>query len=169
MTLINFKMWFILGFTTLAVARTAALLERDAKKVVALSTLSQLGLMFVSLSIGNIFLCLFHVLTHALAKSNLFIVVGSSLHRRFAQQDSRSLNDITIMFLSLSAIVRISSLAGLVFISGFFSKEQILAKHYLLIPRVLSLVALFVISRFTLSYCVKLILVTAAASLSTPC
>jgi NADH:ubiquinone oxidoreductase subunit 5 (subunit L)/multisubunit Na+/H+ antiporter MnhA subunit len=74
---------------TLLIASLSALSEMDAKKIVALSTLSQLGIMFLSISLGNAILCLFHVITHALAKANLFLRVGNILHIRQSQQDSR--------------------------------------------------------------------------------
>jgi len=97
---LRLNLWLIIGILTLFVARAAALTEVDAKKVVALSTLRQLGLIIVSLTLGNVVLCLFHVLTHALAKANLFIVVGNTLHDRFAQQDSRQLSNISSKFLA---------------------------------------------------------------------
>lgn len=87
MLLISIILW--LGTVTLLMARVSALSEIDAKKIVALSTLRQLGIMFLSISLGNIIFCLFHVITHALAKANLFLRVGNILHMRQSQQDSR--------------------------------------------------------------------------------
>jgi len=145
-----------LGLTTLSVASAAALLEKDAKKVVALSTLSQLGLIFISFSLGNLSMCLFHVLSHALAKSNLFLVVGTMLHSRFAQQDSRALRSMSRESLLLSALIRVSRLVGILFLSGFFSKDQILLGHYVILSSLFSFVVLMVISRATLAYCLKL-------------
>jgi len=141
------------------VARTAALLETDAKKVVALSTLRQLGLIFMAFSLGNFRISLLHVLVHALAKSNLFLVVGSVLHNRFAQQDSRSLRDLRGLVLILRAMIRVFGLVGILFISRFFSKEQILLGHYKIVSSLTRLFLLLMISRVTLSYCLKLILV----------
>jgi len=156
--LLNFKGWLILGLVTLFVASSAALVETDAKKVVALSTLSQLGLIFISLSVGRVRMCLLHVLTHALAKSNLFLVVGTILHNRFAQQDSRSLRSLRVWFVELRAVVSMSSLVGILFISGFFSKEQILLGHFIILNRISSLLILLIISSLTFAYCFKLIL-----------
>jgi len=79
----------VLGFITLLVASLAALVEVDGKKIVALSTLSQLGLIFIALALGNSFICLMHVIIHALAKANLFLVVGRIIHVNYSQQDSR--------------------------------------------------------------------------------
>jgi len=148
----------MLGFITLAVASAAAIIEADAKKVVALSTLRQLGVIFVSLSLGNFSMCLFHVLTHALAKSNLFLVIGIVLHSRFSQQDSRFLLSGGGYLLIISIIIRISRLIGIIFTSGFFSKEQILLGHYPFASSLLSMALLLIISSLTLSYCLKFIL-----------
>jgi NADH:ubiquinone oxidoreductase subunit 5 (subunit L)/multisubunit Na+/H+ antiporter MnhA subunit len=121
------------------VASLTALTEKDAKKVVALSTLRQLGIIFISLRLGNSMICLFHVLIHALAKANLFIVVGELLHKRFAQQDIRYLVQGGLSkTLFLSKLISIVRLTGLVFSSGFFSKEQIITSQYSEITRILS-------------------------------
>jgi NADH:ubiquinone oxidoreductase subunit 5 (subunit L)/multisubunit Na+/H+ antiporter MnhA subunit len=74
------NLFIFFGGATLIVARLAALLESDAKKVVALSTLSQLGLILIGLFMGGAKICLLHLLTHALAKANLFLIVGSILY-----------------------------------------------------------------------------------------
>lgn len=121
------------------VARITALSEKDAKKVVALSTLRQLGLIFLALGLGNFIICLFHILAHALAKANLFIVVGDLLHKRLSQQDIRYLATNSLnksLFMSMS--IRIIRLTGLVFSSGFFSKEQILTRQFRILTRVIS-------------------------------
>jgi len=154
---LNFNSWFFLGLITLLVASAAALLEKDTKKVVALSTLSQLGLIFISFSLGNLSMCLFHVLSHALAKSNLFLVVGTMLHNRFAQQDSRALRRISRSTILLSALISTSRLVGILFLSGFFSKDQILLGHYVIISSLFRFIVLVVISRATLAYCFKLV------------
>ena len=127
---------FVLGLTTLSVAGLAAMLETDSKKVVALSTLSQLGLMVFSLSLGNVILCFFHVVTHALSKANLFLVVGGLLYSHFSQQDSRFISSGGISFISaLSGTIRIVGLSGFVFSSGFYSKELVLYRHYFCFSR----------------------------------
>lgn len=149
----------MIGVLTLIVARTRALLELDAKKIVALSTLSQLGLIFISLSIGIPSICFFHILIHALAKANLFIVVGSLLHRRFSQQDSRLISSRTIgPFLIIRIRTRLVSLIGIVFISGFYSKEQVLTGHSFIINRLRSNLLILVVVGITISYCLKLFL-----------
>jgi NADH-quinone oxidoreductase subunit L len=145
----------------LIVARFRALLEVDAKKIVALSTLRQLGLIFISLSIGIVSICFFHILIHALAKANLFIVVGSLLHIRFSQQDSRSINERTLGHI-ITIRIRISllRLVGLAFTSGFYSKEQALRGHSFVINSFISSLIVMVVVRITISYCLKLFIRT---------
>lgn len=153
--------WGILGTATLTLARSSALVETDAKKVVALSTLSQLGLMFFSISLGNITICYFHILMHALAKANLFIIIGNALHRRFSQQDTRSLNSASIQLLVFTGLViRLASLIGLVFTRGFFSKEIILFNHISTFNRILSWGFILLISTLTSAYCINLFTLT---------
>jgi len=124
----------LFGFLTLLIASLAALRERDGKKIIALSTLRQLGLIVLSLMIGLKFICLFHLLIHAFAKANLFLVFGNLIHNHFSQQDTRLLviresksRRIILFF------IRILSLRGIVFTSGFFSKDLILLSSYSLL------------------------------------
>lgn len=139
-------------------ARLAAFFESDAKKVVALSTLRQLGLIFISLALGNIALCLFHVLTHALAKANLFIVTGTYLHFRFSQQDARALGSGNRdLILRLGRVIRGLSLRGLMFLTGFYSKEQILLNIYSQANRFLAFGLFFIVAVLTAGYCFKLV------------
>jgi len=149
----------ILGIITLVVASLSALIETDAKKVVALSTLRQLGLMFIALALGSIMICYFHVLIHALAKANLFISIGGLLHNRFSQQDARLISSRALgPFIIFRIIISLFRLIGLTFIAGFFSKEQILMRQPYLLNRLRSFVLITFIARLTLSYCLKLFL-----------
>jgi len=111
-----------LGTITLMLASTAALIEVDGKKVVALSTLRQLGLIFMAISLGNSLICLFHLLMHAFAKANLFfLIVGNFLHIRFSQQDYRQLSSgIERKTIFLIIFIRVFSLRGVIFSRGFF-------------------------------------------------
>jgi len=154
----NSILWLILGLLTLTVASLAARQEVDAKKVVALSTLRQLGLMFVALATGRTLICLFHVLMHALAKANLFIVIGRLLHRGFSQQDSRALSTTALdANINLGALISIFSLTGLLFTSGFFSKEQILFSQYTILRRLVSWFLILLLRSLTVMYCLKLL------------
>jgi NADH-quinone oxidoreductase subunit L len=148
-----------LGTLTLLVARLSALIEVDAKKVVALSTLRQLGLIFMALALGLPIICFFHIAIHALAKANLFMVIGRLLHRRFSQQDARLVRSSTLSpFLVISISISLSSLIGLIFTAGFFSKEQILIGQSFLFSRFTSITLIISIAGLTLAYCFKLFL-----------
>jgi NADH-ubiquinone oxidoreductase chain 5 len=148
----------IFGITTLIVASFAAIMEQDGKKIVALSTLRQLGLMFISLSLGGKFICLIHVLMHAFAKANLFLNVGRILHFRFSQQDSRFISsgeeELSLFF---STIIRVASLSGIAFFSGFFSKELVLLSEFSLISSIMLSVLFIGVVSMTLSYCIVLL------------
>jgi NADH-quinone oxidoreductase subunit L len=148
----------MLGTITLMLASAAALIEVDGKKVVALSTLRQLGLMFMAISLGNSLICLFHLLMHAFAKANLFLMVGNFLHMRFSQQDYRQLSSgverKTIFFI---IFIRVFSLRGVIFSRGFFSKDSILLREFSLMRSIFSWLILLRIISLTLAYCLKLI------------
>lgn len=156
--ILNSFLWGILGLATLLVASCAALKEIDAKKIVALSTLRQLGLIYLALMLSGPFIVLFHLLIHALAKANLFLRVGTFIHSRFSQQDVRRISlgrEYISMFLFV--FIRIISLSGLVFTSGFFSKDLILLLNYFSINRLLFSFLVVGVITLTLSYCVKLL------------
>nr|AND97112.1 NADH dehydrogenase subunit 5 [Stygobromus foliatus] len=115
----------ISAVSTLFMAGVAANLEYDLKKIIALSTLSQLGLMMVILSMGLPELAFFHLLTHALFKSLLFMCAGEIIHMGGAAQDgrllgasSRSSPSLMMVFVGSNAV-----LTGFPFLSGFYSKE----------------------------------------------
>lgn len=82
----------LVGIFTMFFSSVSALYEDDLKKVVALSTLSQMGFSMVTFGLGLNFVCLLHLLSHALFKSCLFIQVGYIIHCSFGQQDGRSYN-----------------------------------------------------------------------------
>lgn len=149
--------WGGLGTLTLLVARLSALIETDAKKIVALSTLRQLGLIFIALAIGIPIICFFHIIIHAFAKACLFIIIGNLLFSRFSQQDSRIINSrITNSFTILSLRISLFRLIGLTFTSGFFSKEQILIGHHFLVNSLIFSLLIILIVSLTMSYCIKL-------------
>ena len=117
----------ILGRLTAILAGIRALWETDIKKIVALSTLSQLGLMFFTLGMGNYLASFIHLLSHAFFKALLFITIGQIIHLSRDYQDLRkiqilhSLFPISIAF-SLVANLR---LCGVSFLAGFYSKDFI--------------------------------------------
>lgn len=112
---------------TLLLSSLVAVCSQDIKKVVALSTLSQLSFMILTLSLGIPLLAFFHLLTHAMFKSCLFLRVGAVIHLSFGSQELRKTTvslrggaRMAIMLLSLLA------LTGVTYYSAYYSKEYIL-------------------------------------------
>ncbi|KAH9518905.1 NADH dehydrogenase subunit 5 [Bulinus truncatus] len=117
----------LLGSVTCFLGGTAALFENDLKKIVALSTLRQLGLMVFTLGIGFPNIALFHLFTHAIFKALLFLAAGTILIRTFGTQDLRILGGISIRLPFCTVIFNIRSLclAGAPFLRAFYSKHLI--------------------------------------------
>lgn len=116
------------GRLTMLLAGIRALGEGDIKKIVALSTLSQLGIIVVAIGIGLPLLAFFHLIAHAFFKALLFIGVGNLIHAARSYQDFKVIGGFS-KDLSLTRrvlVVAKASLCGLPFFSGFFSKEAIL-------------------------------------------
>nr|QWE50975.1 NADH dehydrogenase subunit 5 [Planorbella pilsbryi] len=118
------------GAITCLLGGTAAIYEFDLKKIIALSTLSQLGLMVFALGMGFSNLALFHLFMHALFKALLFLAAGAILLMSFGIQDLRLLGSITISLPFCVTIFNISGfcLVGGPFLSAFYSKHMILEK-----------------------------------------
>nr|UBU97888.1 NADH dehydrogenase subunit 5 [Myrmecophilus kubotai] len=115
------------GLTTL-LAGVNASVEFDLKSIIALSTLSQLGLMMGILSMGCSSLAFFHLLSHALFKALLFMCAGSIIHNMMGCQDIRKMGGL-ILFMPLTVmcfLVSNLSLCGMPFLAGFYSKDLIL-------------------------------------------
>nr|AML26397.1 NADH dehydrogenase subunit 5 [Staphylinidae sp. BMNH 1274636] len=117
-----------IGTMTMFMAGLGANYEFDLKKIIALSTLSQLGLMMSILALGEINLALFHLLTHALFKATLFMCAGHIIHNLNNCQDIRFMGGLVIQMPLTCCFFNISnlSLCGLPFLSGFYSKDLIL-------------------------------------------
>lgn len=136
--LIRHRNWFIInhisfyilviGRFTIIIARVTALFETDLKKIVALSTLRQLGVIFLALGLGGFIISYFHLLTHAFFKALLFLCTGAVIHRRKDYQDLRITGNRIFALPTINRFILISRfrLIGLPFISAFFSKEIIL-------------------------------------------
>nr|YP_009660830.1 NADH dehydrogenase subunit 5 [Pseudosuccinea columella]QCT09594.1 NADH dehydrogenase subunit 5 [Pseudosuccinea columella] len=118
------------GAITCFLGGTAAIFENDLKKIVALSTLSQLGVMVFCLGLGLPMLSLFHLYTHALFKALLFLAAGTMLMSSFGNQDIRILGSLGLSMPLCTMMFNISSLCliGAPFMSAFFSKHLILEK-----------------------------------------
>ena len=122
------KFLLLIGGLTIFIAGVAANFEFDLKKIIALSTLSQLGLIIRILAIGFPKLAFFHLLTHALFKALLFICAGSIIHNMKNSQDIRDMGGLIYFIPFTTSCLNIANLAlcGLPFLAGFYSKDLIL-------------------------------------------
>ena len=118
----------LLGILTIIIAGLTAIVEIDIKKVIALSTLSQLGIMMIILGISNPVLSFFHLISHAFFKAMLFICAGLIIHSIKDYQDIRKIGfNYLNMNLSVSIIIVANiRLCGLPFLRGFYSKDLII-------------------------------------------
>ncbi|MEL1246198.1 NADH-quinone oxidoreductase subunit L [Flavobacterium sp. DGU11] len=122
----------VVGAVTALVAASIGLVQNDIKKVLAYSTVSQLGLMFLALGLGAYEIAVFHVITHAFFKACLFLGSGSVIHALHGEQDMRNMGGLRKVMKITFATFLISTLAisGLPPFSGFFSKDEILMAAY---------------------------------------
>nr|YP_010596272.1 NADH dehydrogenase subunit 5 [Taxigramma karakulensis]WAJ60517.1 NADH dehydrogenase subunit 5 [Taxigramma karakulensis] len=113
---------------TMFMAGLGANYEFDLKKIIALSTLSQLGLMMSILSMGFYKLAFFHLLTHALFKALLFMCAGAIIHNMNNSQDIRLMGGLSFLMPMTSSCFNVANLAlcGMPFLAGFYSKDLIL-------------------------------------------
>ncbi|HEX9981356.1 MAG TPA: NADH-quinone oxidoreductase subunit L [Flavobacterium sp.] len=120
------------GAVTALVAATIGLVQNDIKKVLAYSTVSQLGLMFLALGLGAYEIAVFHVITHAFFKACLFLGSGSVIHALHGEQDMRKMGGLKSVMKITYITFLVSSLAisGIPPFSGFFSKDEILMTAY---------------------------------------
>nr|QTZ20281.1 NADH dehydrogenase subunit 5 [Spodoptera ochrea] len=122
------KLLLLLSGLTMFMAGISANYEFDLKKIIALSTLSQLGLMMSILSMGLPDLAFFHLLTHAMFKALLFMCAGIIIHMMNDMQDIRFMGGISLYIPLTSLCMNISNMAlcGIPFLAGFYSKDLIL-------------------------------------------
>nr|YP_010585964.1 NADH dehydrogenase subunit 5 [Plectrocnemia tsukuiensis]UZZ43700.1 NADH dehydrogenase subunit 5 [Plectrocnemia tsukuiensis] len=125
-----YMMLFFLSLMTMFMAGISANFEFNLKKIIALSTLSQLGLMMSVLSLGLVDMSFFHLLSHALFKSMLFMCAGMFIHVMSNNQDIRKMgNLINIMPITCSNfLIGNLSLSGIPFMAGFYSKDLLMEK-----------------------------------------
>jgi NADH-quinone oxidoreductase subunit L len=122
----------IIGLATSLFAALIALRQNDIKKVLAYSTVSQLGLMFLAVGMGAYTTAMFHVTTHAFFKALLFLGAGSVIHGMSGEQDIRSMGGLrTKMPITFwTFLIGTLAIIGFPLFAGFFSKDEILAKTY---------------------------------------
>lgn len=118
----------IIGIATALLAATIALKQNDIKKVLAYSTVSQLGLMFMALGLGAYTAGVFHVMTHAFFKALLFLGAGSIIHAMHHEQDIMKMGGLRklLPITHLTFLIGCLAIAGLPPFAGFFSKDEIL-------------------------------------------
>jgi NADH-quinone oxidoreductase subunit L len=118
----------VIGVATAFFAATMALVQTDIKKVLAYSTVSQLGFMFLALGVGAYGVAIFHVVTHAFFKACLFLGAGSVIHALGGEQDIRRMGGlrarIPVTFWTFA--IATAAIAGIPGLAGFFSKDEIL-------------------------------------------
>ncbi|MBK6273699.1 MAG: NADH-quinone oxidoreductase subunit L [Saprospirales bacterium] len=133
-SLSEFTMQFIaiIGIATALLAATIALFQNDIKKVLAYSTISQLGLIFCALGCGAFSAGVFHVVTHAFFKALLFLGAGSVIHGMSGDQDIRNMGGLKkkmpVTFITF--LIGTIAIAGIPPFAGFFSKDQMLAEIF---------------------------------------
>nr|YP_009051010.2 NADH dehydrogenase subunit 5 [Allantus luctifer] len=152
--------WFMMiSVLTMFMSGLNANYEYDMKKIIALSTLSQLGLMMSILFLGFSKLAFFHLLTHALFKALLFMCAGLLIHNLMNFQDIRYMGSIIFQMPFVSVCFNFSnlSLCGFPFLAGFYSKDLILENFFLMNFNMFILFMFLISTIFTVSYTFRLI------------
>ncbi len=118
----------VIGASTAIIAATIAIVQNDIKKVLAYSTVSQLGFMFVALGVGAFTAGIFHVMTHAFFKGLLFLGAGSVIHGMHEEQDIKNMGGLKkyMPVTYKTFLVAMLAISGIPLFSGFFSKDEIL-------------------------------------------
>ncbi|RYY31012.1 MAG: NADH-quinone oxidoreductase subunit L, partial [Chitinophagaceae bacterium] len=126
----------IVGVATALLAATIAIKQNDIKKVLAYSTVSQLGYMFIALGVGSYTGAVFHVITHAFFKALLFLGAGSVIHAMHHEQDIRNMGGLKkkLPITHITFLLGCIAIAGIPPFSGFFSKDEILAAAWSVNP-----------------------------------
>ena len=127
-------MWIIaiIGAATAIFAATIAIAQNDIKKVLAYSTVSQLGFMFLAAGVGAFTVAIFHVMTHAFFKALLFLGSGSVIHGMHHEQDMRKMGNLK-KYMPITFATMVTgwlAIAGIPIFAGFFSKDEILYKTF---------------------------------------
>lgn len=122
----------IIGLATALFAATIAIAQTDIKKVLAYSTVSQLGLMFLALGLGAYTTGIFHMATHAFFKALLFLGAGSVIHGMSNEQDLRNMGGLRkyLPVTFITFLIGTLAIAGIPPFAGFFSKDEILANAF---------------------------------------
>lgn len=157
---ITLHLVMIVGLATAIFAATIALKQTDIKKVLAYSTVSQLGLMFLALGLGAFTAGIFHMATHAFFKALLFLGAGSVIHALSGEQDMRNMGGLKkyLPITFATFLIGVLAISGIPPFAGFFSKDEILANAFAHDPVIWGL-ALFA-SLLTAFYMFRLLYLT---------
>nr|WRK67306.1 NADH dehydrogenase subunit 5 [Nemopterinae gen. 1 sp. 1 YZ-2023a] len=152
------KFLLLLSVLTMFMAGLGANYEFDLKKIIALSTLSQLGLMMSILSMGFYNLAFFHLLSHALFKALLFMCAGSVIHNMKNMQDIRYMGGLIKMMPLTCTCLNVANLAlcGMPFLAGFYSKDLILELLLMSEVNFLIFILYFLSTGLTVCYSMRL-------------
>lgn len=151
-------LFLLLRIITIFIASFAALVENDSKKIIAFSTLSQLGLMFFCLFLGLKDIAFFHLIIHAFFKSLMFLIIGFLLVNKFHFQDIRLLSNLNKKknFLSYKLLFVKFSLSGFFFFGSFYVKDLIYEKKFFII-KIIFLTLFYLRLIFTFLYSFRLL------------
>ncbi len=122
----------VVGAVSAMFAASVALVQNDIKRVLAYSTISQLGFMFLAAGVGAYWVAIFHLFTHAFFKALLFLAAGSVIHALAGEQDLRRMGGLrrALPVTHWTMVVGALALSGAPGMAGFFSKDEILAQVY---------------------------------------
>jgi len=156
---LNLNMYlFYIGRLTIFMSGVGANYETDLKRIIALSTLRQLGLIIITLGLGMIEFSFFHLITHAMFKSLLFLCAGVFIHSIADTQDIRMLGNLFegLPVTSLYSSISFMALRGFPFLAGFYSKDSIL--ELFIIRRMNTAIFIIIILRtiLTVTYSIRL-------------
>nr|YP_009509546.1 NADH dehydrogenase subunit 5 [Cardisoma carnifex]AUM82371.1 NADH dehydrogenase subunit 5 [Cardisoma carnifex] len=161
----------IISCLTMFMAGLGANFEYDLKKIIALSTLSQLGVMLSILALGYVDLSFFHLLSHALFKALLFMCAGVVIHSVGGYQDIRYMGCL-IKFMPLSvAYMTVANLAlcGFPFLAGFYSKDMVLEVAFMSWINYIALILYILATGLTVSYTMRLIFYSLSGEYNLSC
>merc|ERR1712176_347167 len=162
----NTYILFFVGLVTTVIAGSAAMLEIDIKKVIALSTLRQLGVMMTIIGAGKPLLAYLHLLSHAYFKAILFICAGIIIHNIKDYQDIRTIGGMYISMPKVSSIINVANirLCGLPFMRGFYSKDRILEAIFMSNTNILVFMLVLLATILTVCYSCRLSLYLSAST-----
>nr|BDQ43493.1 NADH dehydrogenase subunit 5 [Metaphire sieboldi] len=159
--------WFnqlllLIAVSTTTMAGLSAMTECDMKKIIALSTLSQLGMMMAAMGLGMVNLAYFHMITHALFKALLFICAGTLIHSHMHSQDLRLMGNITTQMPTTTSCFMLANMAlcGAPFMSGFYSKDMIVESSVFYSNNLIMLIIIMLTVSLTSFYTMRFSLTT---------